>query len=89
MDDVATTFILELFSAAGVPQHWLEPLGGERTKAMLSKDELRDGSIFILNLFDVAGARAYWVETLRGEVAAFWYDVYRRSDWVVLRTRGG
>jgi len=55
---------------------------------MLSSDELSNGMTFILKLLDANGARAQWVQSLRGPIAARWYDVYRNSDWDVLRAHG-
>jgi hypothetical protein len=53
---------------------------------MLSTDELANGMTFILKLQDSAGTPIQWVQTLRGAIAKRWYDIYRRSDWVALRT---
>ena len=52
---------------------------------MLSPDELANGITFILKLHDAAGTPIQWVQSLRGDVAKRWYDIYRRSDWGVLR----
>ena len=56
---------------------------------MLSKDELSNGVTFILKLSDAAGESAQWVATLQGDLAAYWYEAYRRSDWAALRAHGG
>jgi hypothetical protein len=55
---------------------------------MLSRDDLSDGTTFILKLRDAAGAPAQWVTSLRGDIALYWYEVYRRSDWAALRAHG-
>ena len=55
---------------------------------MLSKDDLSNGATFILKLTDAAGAPVQWVVSLRGGIAAYWYAVYRRSDWATLRAHG-
>jgi hypothetical protein len=55
---------------------------------MLSKDDLADGTTFILKLRDAAGTPMQWVETFRGDLAARWFDIYRRSDWRALRASG-
>jgi len=52
---------------------------------MLSKDEIADGMTFILKLWDAEGNPSQWVETLRGDTARRWYEIYRSSDWQVLR----
>jgi len=41
---------------------------------------------FILKLWDAGGVASTWIETLRGDTAKHWFDIYRRSDWVALRT---
>ena len=87
-DDVAASFVSELFEAAGVPPQWVDSICGERTAAMLSKDDLSNGARFILKLTDANGVPAQWVATLRGGIAAYWYAVYRRSDWAALRAHG-
>jgi hypothetical protein len=53
---------------------------------MLSKDEISDGMTFLLKLRDADGLGRFWVETLRGDTAKRWYDIYRNSNWEVLRT---
>jgi hypothetical protein len=58
-------------------------------KAMLSHDELSDGTIFILKLWDAGGAASHWVDTLRDDTARRWYDIYRTCDWQALRTEAG
>lgn len=55
---------------------------------MLSKDDLSNGVRFILRLDDANGAAAQWVATLQGDIAAYWYAVYRNSDWAALRAGG-
>ena len=87
-DDVAESFVSELFEAAGVPPQWVESICGERMAAMLSKDDLSNGATFILKLTDANGVPAQWVATLRGGIAAYWYAIYRRSDWAALRAHG-
>jgi len=56
---------------------------------MLSKDELNNGTTFILKLTDATGASVQWVASLRGDIARYWYEIYRRSDWEALRAHGG
>jgi hypothetical protein len=56
---------------------------------MLSNDELTRGMPFILQLREAAGGRPTWVETLRGENASRWYEIYRHSDWAMLRQEAG
>ena len=55
---------------------------------MLSKYDLKNGTTFVLKLSDAASLPALWVERLCGDVATYWYEVYRKSDWEALRTRG-
>ena len=86
---MATNFVFELLEAAGVLPNWVDSVCGERTAAMLSQDELSNGATFILKLTDANGVPAQWVATLRGGIAAYWYAVYRRSDWAALRAHGG
>ena len=52
---------------------------------MLSIDELTNGKTFIPKLKDGSGIPIQWVETLRGAIAARWYEIYQKSDWVSLR----
>ena len=87
-EDAATSFIFELFQASGVPPEWADTSCGERMSAMLSKDDLSNGVRFILRLDDANGAAAQWVATLQGDIAAYWYAVYRNSDWAALRAGG-
>ena len=52
---------------------------------MLSRDEISDGITFILKLWDSDGVASVWVETLRGQTAKHWFEIYRTSNWNVLR----
>jgi hypothetical protein len=56
---------------------------------MLSKNDKSNGTTFILKLLDAARAPVQWVASLRGDIAVYWYEVYRRSDWAALRAHGG